>query len=57
MRPGMEGPQSPLARHAPCYNYRSPVVEETRSLYEVRDFSTGERPLAGLDFGAAFIAS
>lgn len=57
MRPGMEGPQSPLARHAPCYNYRSPVVEETRSLYEVRDFSTGERPLIGLDFGEAFIAS
>ncbi len=57
MRPGIEGPQSPLAVHAPCYNYRSPVVETTRSLYEVRDFSTGERPLAGLDFGEAFIAS
>jgi hypothetical protein len=50
MRPGIEGPQSPLARHAPCYNYRSPVVEETRSLYEVRDFSTGGlEPLQSLD--------
>ena len=57
MRPGLEGPQSPLARHAPCYNYRSPGVEETRSLYEVREFSTGEGPLAGLDFGEDFIAS
>ncbi len=58
MRPGIEGPKSPLAVHAPCYNYRSPVVETTRSLYEVRDFSTGEfEPLQDLDFGAGFIAS
>lgn len=58
MRPGLLGPQSPLARHAPCYNYRSPVVETTRSLYEGRDFSTGGiEPLQGLDFGRDFIAS
>jgi hypothetical protein len=57
MRPGITGPQSPLARHAPCYNYRSPVVETTRAIYETRDFSTGEGPLTGLDFEQAFIAS
>ena len=58
MRPGLEGPKSPLAVHAPCYNYRSPVVETTLSLYEVRDFSTDEEePLHGLDFGRDFIAS
>ena len=58
MRPGIEGPESPLARHAPCYNYRSPVVETTRSLYEVRDFSNpGMEPLRGLDFGRDFIPS
>ena len=57
MRPGIEGPQSPLAKHAPCYNYRSPVVEETRSIYEVRDFSEpGLEPLQGLDFAGDFIA-
>ena len=58
MRPGLEGPKSPLAIHAPCYNYRSPVVETSLSLYEVRDFSIcGEEPLQGLDFSRDFIAS
>ncbi len=58
MRVGVKGPQSPLAKHAPCYNYRSPVVETTRSLYEVRDFSTGDvEPLQDLDFERDFIVS
>jgi hypothetical protein len=58
MRAGLEGPKSPLAVHAPCYNYRSPVVETTRSLYDGRDFSTGEaEPLQDLDFERDFIAS
>jgi Protein of unknown function (DUF2889) len=58
MRPGLEGPQSPLAKHAPCFNYRSPVVETTRSLYEAHDFSSGDRePLQDLDFACDFIAS
>jgi len=58
MKAGMEGASSPLAVHAPCYNYRSPVVEETRSIYEVRDFSTGEtEPLQGIDFASDFIAA
>ncbi|MCB2047953.1 MAG: hypothetical protein KDE32_06965 [Novosphingobium sp.] len=49
MKVGLEGPKSPLAVHAPCFNYRTPVIEETRSLYEVRDFSTGDsEPLEDL---------
>jgi hypothetical protein len=58
MRAGLLGPQSPLARHAPCYNYRSPVVETTLSLYEVRDFSEGGQvPLQSLDFENLFTSS
>jgi len=50
MPAGMEGTQSPLAEHAPCFNYRSPVIEETRSLYEMQDFSeSGLGPLEDLD--------
>ena len=50
MPAGMHGAQSPLARHAPCYNYRAPVVEETISLYETQDFSeSGLEPLESLD--------
>lgn len=57
MRPGLHGTQSPLAVHAPCYNYRSPVIETTRSLYESRDFSGGaSEPLQDLDPARDFFA-
>jgi len=47
-----------LARHGVCFNYRSPQLEETISLYESRDFSNGDqRPLEGFEPERAFAAT
>ena len=46
---------TPLARKGVCFNYQSPQLEESLSLYEVRDFSNGDRePLQGFEPEHAF---
>ena len=51
------GLQSPLARHAVCFNYQSPQIEKTVSLYEKRDFSHGDQePLEDFQPERAFAA-
>lgn len=49
------GADMQLARHGVCFNYRSPQLEETLSLYETRDFSQGgDEPLQGFEPERAF---
>lgn len=50
------GTEMQLARHGVCFNYRSPQVENTLSIYETRDFSHGDsQPLDGFEPELAFV--
>lgn len=50
-----KGTDTPLARHGVCFNYQSPQLEETISLYESRDFSHGDiEPLDSFEAEHAF---
>lgn len=51
------GTEMQLARHGVCFNYRSPQLEETISLYETREFSqSGHEPLDGFEPERAFVS-